>query len=69
VKAWLSERAIPYTLMNVSESVEAAEEFVRMGYLLPPVVVVDGIAVPGYQPERLDELLDEERDNASGRPG
>ena len=58
MKAWLSERNIEYSLVNVSEDAEAAEEFIRRGYLLPPVVVIDGIAVPGYQPERLDELLD-----------
>ncbi len=60
MKAWLSEREVAYTLKNVSDDPEAAAEFVRNGYLLPPVVVVDGEAVPGYQPERLDALLGEE---------
>ncbi len=60
MKAWLSEHRVAYTLRNVSEDPEAAAEFVREGYLLPPVVVVDGQAVPGYQPERLEALLDEE---------
>jgi glutaredoxin 3 len=60
VKAWLSEHQVAYTLRNVSEDPEAAAEFVRRGYMLPPVVVVDGQAVPGYQPERLDALLGEE---------
>jgi glutaredoxin 3 len=60
VKAWLSERGISYTLRNVSEDPSAADEFVRNGFLLPPVVVVDGKVVPGYQPERLDSLLEEE---------
>lgn len=60
MKAWLSERGIPYVLRDVVQDHEAAEEFIRRGYLLPPVVVVDGQAVPGFQPERLAELLDEE---------
>ena len=60
MKAWLSERRVPYTLRNVSEDAEAAAEFVRRGFLLPPVVVVDGQAVSGYQPERLEALLGEE---------
>ncbi len=59
VKAWLSERGIRYTLKNVSEDRAAAGEFVRLGFLLPPVVVVDGEAVAGYQPERLAALLGE----------
>ncbi len=29
----------------------------RAGFKLPPVLVIDGIAVEGYQPERIDELL------------
>lgn len=49
-----------YALRNVSEDPEAAAEFVRRGYMLPPVVVVDGESIPGYQPERLDALLGEE---------
>jgi adenosylhomocysteine nucleosidase len=60
VKAWLSERGIAYELRDLLEDPAAADEFVRRGYLLPPVVVVDGQAVPGYRPERLDELLGEE---------
>ncbi len=60
MKAWLSEHRVAYTLRNVSEDPEAAAEFIRGGYLLPPVVVVDGQAVPGYQPELLEVLLEEE---------
>jgi glutaredoxin 3 len=60
VKAWLSERGISYTLRDVTRDSEAAREFIRQGFLLPPVVVVDGQAVPGFQPERLATLLGEE---------
>ncbi len=60
MKAWLSDHRVTYTLRNVTEDPEAAEEFVRKGYLLPPVVVVDGEAVQGYQPERLEALLEGE---------
>ncbi len=60
MKAWLSEHGVAYTLRNVAEDPDAAAEFIRRGYLLPPVVVVDGEAVSGYQPERLDDLLGDE---------
>ncbi len=60
MKAWLSEHGVVYTLRNVLEDPEAASEFIREGYLLPPVVVVDGRAVPGYRPDLLDELLGDE---------
>ncbi len=57
MKAWLSEHQVAYTLRNVAEDPEAAAEFIRQGYLLPPIVVVDDQAVAGYQPERLEALL------------
>ena len=60
MKAWLSEREIAYTLRDLREDAAAADEFVRRGFLLPPVVIVDGVAIPGYQPERLEALLGEE---------
>ncbi len=60
MKAWLSDHRVAYTLRNVLEDPEAAAEFIGQGYLLPPVVVVDGEAVPGYQPDRLEALLEEE---------
>ena len=60
MKAWLSEHQVAYTLRNILEDPQAAAEFIRQGYLLPPVVVVDGEAVTGYQPDQLDALLGEE---------
>ncbi len=35
----------------------ARDEFVRAGYPLPPVTVVKGVAVVGYDPARLEGLL------------
>ncbi len=60
VKAWLSDRGIAYAVRDVRQDPAAAEDFLRLGFLLPPVVVVDGQAVAGYQPERLAELFPEE---------
>jgi hypothetical protein len=42
---------------NVVTDGVAREEFLRAGWLLPPVTVVDGVAVEGYQPERIEALL------------
>lgn len=57
VKHYLAERDVRYELKNLNEDAEARAEFLRSGYALPPVVVIDGVAVAGFQPERLDELL------------
>ena len=59
MKAWLSERGVEYTLRSLSKDRAAVDEFLRLGFHLPPVVVVDGRAVAGYQPDRLAELLGE----------
>jgi hypothetical protein len=58
VKRFLHERDIPFSLRDLYHDPTAREEFVSGGYLLPPVTVIDGVAVMGLDPERLDALLD-----------
>ncbi len=60
MKEFLSERQISYTLKNVVRDPVALAEFQRLGFLLPPVTVVDGVAVRGYDPAQLAALLDPE---------
>ena len=36
----------------------ACDEFVRAGFKLPPVLVIDGVPVEGFQSELIDELPD-----------
>lgn len=57
VKEFLSERQVAYTLKNVSLDPQALEEFRQAGYLLPPITVIDGEAVAGFDPQRLQALL------------
>jgi glutaredoxin len=57
VKEFLHEREIPYTLRDLNTDSAAREEFIRAGYLLPPVTVIDGVAVVGFAPDRLEQLL------------
>ena len=42
---------------DVSRDAAARDEFLRRGYRLPPVVVIDGVAVEGFQPERIEALI------------
>lgn len=58
MKAWLSDQAIPYTVRNVVDDPAALAEFNARGYLLPPVTVINGVAVAGYQPTRMQALID-----------
>jgi glutaredoxin len=57
VKEFLSQQGVDYIVRNVVTDAGAREEFLRAGYRLPPVTVIDGIAVEGFQPERVEELL------------
>lgn len=57
MKRYLAERDVRYQLKNLNEDAAARSDFLRAGFTLPPVVVIDGVAVAGYQPERLDALL------------
>jgi hypothetical protein len=58
LKEFLHERGVPFTLRNLNGDDVAIAEFVRVGYLLPPVTVIDGVAVVGFDPDRLDALLE-----------
>lgn len=58
VKEFLSQHEVVYELRNVNTDERARREFLALGLPLPPVTVVDGMPVQGYQPERLAELLD-----------
>jgi len=58
VKEFLSDHDVRYDLRNVTQSQDALREFLALGLPLPPVTVVDGVPVQGYQPARLEDLLD-----------
>ncbi len=66
VKEFLRERGVVYELKDVNVDPEARAEFVRAGYLLPPVVVVDGVPIPGYDPARLEQLFGIPSDTVRG---
>lgn len=58
VKDFLSQRGVRYTLKDLNADALARDEFVRRGYLLPPITVIDGQAVVGFDRVRLEQLLD-----------
>lgn len=49
---------MPFTFHDVTKDAAAREEFLRRGFRLPPVVVIDGHAVEGFDPERITQLID-----------
>jgi len=59
VKAFLSQLGVAFAVRDVNTDTAARDEFLRRGFRLPPVVVVNGEAVEGYAPQRIERLLEQ----------
>jgi glutaredoxin-like YruB-family protein len=63
VKAYLNQRGVPFTEVDVSRDMRQAQEMVRLsGQQGVPVVVVDGQVVVGFNRPRIDQLLAQRAD-------
>ena len=56
-KSWLKKQGHEYSEKNVSQDTANVSELVSLGYRVTPVTVVDGTAVIGFNPNKLQELL------------
>ena len=52
----LDERGIAYSVVDMSEDVDALAFVKGLGYLQAPVVVSDGEHWSGYRPDKIDAL-------------
>jgi hypothetical protein len=66
VKEFLSQQGVAFSVKNVVTDAGARDEFLRAGWRLPPVTVIDGVAVEGYQPEQIERLIDDARARRQG---
>ncbi len=57
LERFLQESGVPFTVRDVLRDHQALMEFLATGFKTPPVTVIDGEAVWGYQPGRLEALL------------
>jgi glutaredoxin-like YruB-family protein len=58
MKAYLNQRGVPFTEVDVSRDMRRAQEMVRLsGQQGVPVVVIDGQVVVGFNRPRIDQLL------------
>lgn len=57
MKAWLSQRQIPFTEKNVREDQVALDELKRMGFNSVPVTVINGERIVGFDQDRLAKVL------------
>ncbi len=54
---FLSQKGIEYEGRDISEKQEYLDELVSMGYMATPVTLIDGKAVVGFDPAKLNGLL------------
>lgn len=64
VKKFLDERSVAYSLRNVAADEDAAREFFALGGKLPPLILINGTVIHGFDPDAIDAALD----RATGRP-
>ena len=57
MKAWLSQRQIPFVEKNVREDQVALDELKQMGFNSVPVTVIDGLRIVGFDQDRLAQAL------------
>ena len=57
MKAWLSQRQVPFTDKNVREDAAALDELKGMGFNSVPVTLIDGERIVGFDQERLAKAL------------
>ena len=57
MKAWLSQRQVPFTDKNVREDPVALDELKRMGFNSVPVTLIGGERIVGFDQERLAKAL------------
>ena len=57
MKAWLSQKQVPFIEKNVREDQAALDELKRMGFNSVPVTVIGGERIVGFDQERLSKAL------------
>jgi glutaredoxin 3 len=54
---YLSQRGVPFTEKDVATDLEARREMIEGGYMMTPVILVDGEAIIGFDRKALDAAL------------
>jgi hypothetical protein len=57
---------VRYALKDLRHDRQALDEFLALGGRLPPLTVIDGVAVAGFDLARLEQLLADEPPLAGG---
>jgi len=57
VKEFLSQKNVAYSERDITKDEPARKELSAMGFKASPVTVIDGNAVAGFDPAKLETLL------------
>jgi glutaredoxin-like protein NrdH len=57
-KRHLTKLNLGFDVIDITENVEAYNKIVELGFKSAPVVIADGEAWAGYQPSRIDGLVE-----------
>jgi len=55
-KKMLDKNGIEYTVVDITEDLQAYEKIVGMGFMSVPVVISGDVAWAGFQPEKINSL-------------
>jgi len=56
-KSWLRKRGYEFTEYNISENQEYADELLKKGFRVTPVVMIGDTPIVGYSPTMLEKAL------------
>lgn len=56
-KDFLKQHSISFVEHNITKDSGARRELISKGYRSVPLIIVNGIEIPGFDKERLSELL------------
>ena len=59
-RAYLEARGLKWREIDITKSEAANEDFKRRGGVGTPLILIDGSAVQGFAPERMDQALKRE---------
>lgn len=59
VKEFLSQLGVAFAVRDVNADSTARDEFLRRGFRLPPVVLINDQAIEGFAPQRIEAALED----------
>ena len=56
-KEYLSQKGIQFQEKDIAQDPSALADLKKLGYMTTPVIVIDGVVIVGFDPEKIDQAL------------